>query len=51
MAANPNVYGVVAIGLGWEMNRMDGFIQELRARTDKPMRRLLDPSDASQRPP
>lgn len=38
MAANPNVYGVVAIGLGCEMNRMDGFIKELRARTDKPSR-------------
>ncbi len=41
MAANPNVYGVVAIGLGCEMNRMDGFIKELRARTDKPIEGLL----------
>lgn len=41
MAANPNVYGVVAIGLGCEMNRMDGFIKELRVRTDKPIEGLL----------
>ncbi len=41
LAAHPNVYGVVAIGLGCEINRMDDFLAELRARTDKPVEALL----------
>lgn len=41
LAAHPNVYGVVAIGLGCEINRMDDFLAELKARTDKPVEALL----------
>ena len=41
LAAHPNVYGVVAIGLGCEINRMDDFLAELRARTGKPVEALL----------
>lgn len=41
LAAHPNVYGVVAIGLGCEINRMDDFLAELRARTSKPVEALL----------
>lgn len=41
LAAHPNVYGVVAIGLGCEINRMDDFLAELRTRTDKPVEALL----------
>lgn len=39
MAANPNVYGVVAIGLGCEMNRMDGI--ETVAKAKKIARRMV----------
>lgn len=41
MAANPNVYGVVAIGLGCEINKMDDFLALLRQRTGKPVESLL----------
>lgn len=41
LAAHPNVYGVVAIGLGCEINRMDDFLTELKARTSKPVEALL----------
>lgn len=41
LAAHPNVYGVVAIGLGCEINRMDDFLAELKARTPKPVEALL----------
>lgn len=41
LAAHPNVYGVVAIGLGCEINRVDDFLAELKARTDKPVEALL----------
>lgn len=41
MAANPNVYGVVAIGLGCEINKMDEFLGLLRQRTGKPAEGLL----------
>ena len=41
LAAHPNVYGVVAIGLGCEINRMDEFLAELKARTSKPVEALL----------
>ena len=41
LAAHPNVYGVVAIGLGCEINRMDDFLAELKARTSKPVEALL----------
>ena len=41
LAAHPNVHGVVAIGLGCEINRMDDFLAELKARTSKPVEALL----------
>ena len=41
LAAHPNVYGVVAIGLGCEINRMDDFLAELKVRTSKPVEALL----------
>ncbi|NCB51718.1 MAG: altronate dehydratase [Clostridia bacterium] len=41
MASNPNVYGVVAIGLGCEINKMDDFLAILRQRTGKPVESLL----------
>lgn len=41
LAAHPNVYGVVAIGLGCEINRMDDFLAKLKARTSKPVEALL----------
>ena len=41
LAAHPNVYGVVAIGLGCEINRMDDFLAELKARTSKPVEAVL----------
>lgn len=41
LAAHPNVYGVVAIGLGCEINRMGDFLAELKARTSKPVEALL----------
>lgn len=41
LAAHPNVYSVVAIGLGCEINRMDDFLAELKARTSKPVEALL----------
>lgn len=41
LAAHPNVYGVVAIGLGCEINRMDDFLAELKARSSKPVEALL----------
>ena len=41
LAAHPNVYGVVAIGLGCEINRMDDFLAELKARASKPVEALL----------
>ena len=41
LAAHPNVYGVVAIGLGCETNRMDEFLAELKARSRKPVESLL----------
>lgn len=41
LSAHPNVYGVVAIGLGCEINRMDDFLAELKARTSKPVEALL----------
>jgi altronate dehydratase large subunit len=41
MAANPNVYGVICIGLGCEINRMDEFIPMLKKRTGKPVEHLL----------
>jgi altronate dehydratase large subunit len=41
MAANPNVYGVICIGLGCEINRMDEFIPLLKQRTSKPVEYLI----------
>lgn len=37
LAANPNVYGVVLVGLGCEVNDMDSFLKLLRKKTDKPI--------------
>ena len=37
MCCNPNIYGVVLIGLGCEINRMDKFMELVRRRTDKPL--------------
>ena len=41
LAANPNIYGVVCIGLGCEINKMDDFISLLRERTSKPVEYVL----------
>ena len=41
LAAHPNVYGVVAIGLGCEINRMDDLLAERKARTFEPVEALL----------
>ena len=40
-AANPNVYGVVAISLGCENCQMDLVADAIRARTQKPLRRFV----------
>lgn len=41
LCANPNIYGVVAIGLGCELNKMDDFLTLVRQRTKKPIEGLL----------
>ena len=41
LCLNPNVYGVVAIGLGCEINTMDSFLSLLKQRTSKPVEGLL----------
>ena len=41
LCANPNIYGVVAIGLGCELNKMDDFLALVRQRTKKPIEGLL----------
>lgn len=41
LAANPNIYGVICIGLGCEINKMDDFLALLRERTNKPVEHLL----------
>jgi len=40
LAANPNVYGVVLVGLGCEPNTADEMAQVIAARTNKPVRTL-----------
>jgi len=40
-AANPNVYGVVAISLGCENCQMDLVLQAIRARTQKPVKHFM----------
>lgn len=37
LAANPNVYGVVAISLGCENCQMNRVVQKVKERTDKPL--------------
>lgn len=41
MCCNPNIYGVILIGLGCELNRMEDQVAEIRARTDKPIEHFL----------
>lgn len=41
LAANPNIYGVVAVGLGCEVNSMDAFLKLLRMKTEKPVESVI----------
>ena len=41
LAANPNVYGVVLVGLGCEVNNMDDFLVLLREKTNKPVQVVI----------
>ena len=41
LAANPNIYGVVAVGLGCEVNSMDSFLALLREKTSKPVEPVI----------
>ena len=41
MAANPNVYGVVAISLGCENCQMDRVVTEIKSRTKKPLETFI----------
>ncbi len=41
MACNPNVYGVVVVGLGCEINSAENFVKMLRSRTDKPVKCIV----------
>jgi len=41
LALNPNVYGVILVGLGCEINKMDDMYAMVRAGTGKPLARLL----------
>jgi len=41
LCANPNIYGVVAVGLGCENNTMDTFIEKVKMRCDKPVEGLV----------
>jgi altronate dehydratase large subunit len=40
-AANPNIYGIVAISLGCEGAQMDMLVKEIRKRTNKPLKTLI----------
>lgn len=37
LAANPNIYGVILVGLGCEVNNIDDFMVFLRKKTSKPV--------------
>ena len=41
LAANPNIYGVVLVGLGCEVNDMASFLKLLRQKTSKPARTVI----------
>ncbi len=41
LAANPNVYGVILVGLGCEPNSVDVMADMIRAKTSKPIRKLV----------
>lgn len=41
LAANPNIYGVVLVGLGCEVNDMGSFLQLLWQKTDKPVETVI----------
>lgn len=41
LAANPNVYGVLMVGLGCELNRADEMLAIINSRTKKPVEVLL----------
>lgn len=41
LAANPNVYGVVLVGLGCEPNSVDNMADIIRAKTSKPLKTLV----------
>ncbi|MGN0373297.1 MAG: UxaA family hydrolase [Enterocloster sp.] len=40
-AANPNVYGTVVVSLGCEFCQMDLVVEEIRKRTNKPLKTLI----------
>ena len=41
LAANPNVFGTVMIGLGCELNQIDDMARIIRSKTNKPLEALL----------
>lgn len=41
LATNPNVYGIVMVGLGCELNQSDEMISLIQAKSDKPLETLL----------
>ena len=41
LAANPNVFGTVMIGLGCELNQIDDMAKIIRSKTNKPLKALL----------
>lgn len=41
LAANPNVYGVILVGLGCEPNSVDSMADIVRTKTNKPLRKLV----------
>ena len=45
LAANPNVYGTVMVGLGCEVNTVGEMAQEIRAKTNKPLKTLCIQED------
>lgn len=40
-AANPNIYGIVVVSLGCENCQMDLVVEEIKKRTNKPMKTLI----------
>jgi altronate dehydratase large subunit len=41
LAANPNVYGTILIGLGCELNQIDDMSELIKSKTNKPLHKLL----------